>query len=428
MKKLILTLILLIITSALNLLSAQDFWEQLDFPDTTDIWCFDINNENDIFVGTGGSDTYGSIYKSSDFGNTWSVFYDFDGELVSRLGISESGNIFVSKGSLSFVYSEDNGESWNSIALPTYANGGINQLFCIGNDTVYLGFWLADGGLLIRTADDGESWDSLFTTYGHTSEHIKDILVASSNEIYIAMGAYFPEMGGVYKSNDNGETWEFLGLLNHSVSSLAINSANDLIAGVRGAEGSNYPGIFVLRNGSNQWEALLEGAMVEDLLINSADHIYFSSSWPSGIGRSVDNGLNFEMINEGLEGSSMGELILDEDEYIYAKTPGLSSFLFKSIKTTVNIKDELFIKSLKYNNYPCPNPFTNSIDIVLCELSNQNTMLEIYTVSGENILHLSIPSYTNKYTINTERYNPGIYIIQIRTPYYSESYKLIKYK
>lgn len=427
MKKLTFILILLLITSTLNLLFAQDFWEQLNFPDTTNILCFDINNENEIFVGTGGSNTYGSIYKSSDLGNTWSVLYDFDGELVSRLGITESGNIFVSKSALSFVYSDDNGVSWNDIELPSYAYLGINQLFCIGNDTVYLGFWEESGGLLIRTYDNGQSWDSLFSTHNHSSEHIKDILVANSNEIYIAMGAYFPEMGGVYKSNDNGETWEFLGLLNHSVSSLALNSANDLIVGVRGAEGSNYPGIFVLRDGSNQWEALLEGAMVEDLLINSAGHIYFSSSWPSGIGRSVDNGLNFEMINEGLLGGPMGELILDKDEYIYAKTKVLSSSLYKSLKTTVNVKDELFIKNKKYNIYPYPNPFTSSIDIVLYELSNQNTMLKIYTVSGEEIQHLSIPSYTTKYTINTESYNSGIYIIQIKTPYYSESYKLIKY-
>ncbi|NOR88093.1 MAG: hypothetical protein GQ527_10825 [Bacteroidales bacterium] len=73
--------------------------------------CLDINNENEIFVGIGGSDTYGSIYKSNDLGNTWSVLYDFDGELVSRLGITESGNVFVSKSALSFVYSEDNGVS-----------------------------------------------------------------------------------------------------------------------------------------------------------------------------------------------------------------------------------------------------------------------------------------------------------------------------
>ena len=425
MKILTTTLILLLGFLPFSLV-AQDFWEQLPFPDTARIWCFDVNSQNEIFIGTGGDNTHGCIYKSSDNGQSWSVFYDFNGELIARIGITDSDKIFVSKGGIEqLVYSDDNGESWNIIEPPPYAYLGVNEMLCVGNDTVYMGYWEEDGALLVRTVDNGQTYDSLFRTVNHTSEYIGDILV-SNNEIYLGLGAYFPDRGGVYKSVDFGHSWEFLGLLNHSVSSLVLNNNNDLIAGVRGAEGNNSSGIYKLPQDENEWNTLISGPMVEDLLINEIGDIYFSSSWPQGIGISTNNGDSFEWIAEGLQDISIEELLLDGEGYIYANTPGLSNILFRSINPTVGTDpfniDENFTKEI--NVYP--NPAKDFISINFQE-SLEKYMVNIFAIDGKTLLK-SISGEGNAIiNIPLNDLSNGVYIIHLKSDNYSKSYKFIKH-
>ena len=413
MKSLTITLFFLLFLSPLTLF-AQDFWEQLPFPDTARIWCFDVNSQNEIFVGTGGDNTHGCIYKSSDNGQSWSVFYDFNGELVSRLGISDSDIIYVSKDAQSFVYSDNNGESWVDIELPSYAHFGINEILCSGNDTVYLAFWEEDGGLLIRTTDNGVSWDSLFRTENHSSEYIGDILVDKNNEIYLGLGAYFPNMGGVYKSTDFGQNWEFIGLLNRNISGLIKNSDNDLFASVRGAVSGYYKGIYVLRNGAVEWEPLLTGKSVEDILITENEHIYFSSSWPPGIGRSINNGENFEWLLDGLEGASIGEIMIDKEDYIYAITPSIDDYIFRSINSTVgfNLFDkDTFNIGINISPNPCQNElkisFSNNPD------GNEKIIVNIYSITGELMRNLAITTNSGQCNIATDQLKCGVYFLHI---------------
>ncbi len=49
---------------------AQDFWEQLSFPDTINIANLVVNNQGHIFVGTVSSNNDG-IFRSIDHGQTW---------------------------------------------------------------------------------------------------------------------------------------------------------------------------------------------------------------------------------------------------------------------------------------------------------------------------------------------------------------------
>lgn len=403
---------------------AQNFWEQLSFPDTTDIRCFAKGINDEIFVGTGGSNyPHGSLYYSIDKGNTWSLFHDFNGEIVGRVGVSESGNIYVSKGAQSLVFSENNGVSWNTIELPEYSNLGINEMLCTGIDTVYIGFWEDDGGLLVKTTDNGITWDSLFRTENNSSEYIADILI-EDNEIYLGMGAYFPGMGGVYKSVDFGQNWEFLGLLNHSVSSLILNENNDLIAGVRGAEGNNSSGIYRLPQGENEWNTLISGPMVEDLLINEIGDIYFSSSWPQGIGISTNNGDSFEWIADGLQDISVEELLLDDDGYIYANTPGLSNILFRSSNPTVGVDSEK--SESQFVIYP--NPCDNQINITLDHtIIDNKIVILVYSLSGELILKEEV-LYTNEsLNLSIDHLSNGIYLLEIISPTNKYITKFIKH-
>jgi len=92
-------------------------------------------------------------------------------------------------------------------------------------------------------------------------------------------------------------THEFAGLFNFMVSSLACNSSNDPFAGVWGWAGNAFPGLFVLRNGQTDWDTLIGSPQVSDVVVNSEGDIYFTSAWPLGVVRSLNNGQTFELIN-----------------------------------------------------------------------------------------------------------------------------------
>jgi len=207
---------------------------------------------------------------------------------------------------------------------------------------------------------------------------------------------------------------------------LAFNSNNDLFAAVRGAEYNFYPGVYILRNGSNSWESHIEGTMVEDLIINSTDHIYISSSWPEGIGRSIDNGANFEMINRGLGGGGMGKMIFDQEEFIYTTTSFSTSSIYKSTKTSVNI----FEDPERYNNNNVviyPNPFINDLNIRLLYTPYHFSRLQIFNNFGLEVYHKDLNLISSQIDINTENLLPGLYLLHLKSENAIRVFKLIKY-
>ncbi len=428
MKNIILIFITIFFFSISNTLFSQEFWEKINFPDTLKIFSFDIY-DNEIFVGTSEyQGSYGGLFKSDLTNIYWEHFLDTDNHTVGAIQVSEIGNIFITKSGLEkFFYSDTYGEGWQLINLPEYVNYGINFMEAHDLNTLYVGLNKNDGGLLLKTNDNGDSWDSLFSTNNHSNEYIADILITENDEIYLAMGSYLPDMGGIYYSPDNGETWQFLGLLNHSVSALAFNSNNDLFAAVRGAGYDFYPGVYILRNDSDIWESHLEGAMVEDLIINSQNHIFCSSSWPSGITRSLDNGNSFNWINSGLGGGAMGKMIFDQNEYIYTTTSFTSNSLYKSTKTTVNTQ-EIFIKTNSSSNIVFyPNPFVNTINIEFKNDAHKYTNLRIYNSFGIEVYQTKLNPNLSKLELNTKNLKPGPYLVHLKNNTSTEVLKIIKY-
>ncbi|HEX3018802.1 MAG TPA: hypothetical protein VHP36_00805 [Chitinispirillaceae bacterium] len=226
-------------------------WITLNNADMTidhDVTCLAINGRT-IFAGT----RYNGVYRSENGGKNWALI---------KTGISDScitglaaigDTIFAGTRYDGLYRSTDNGASWSSLSevLP-YTN--ILILFKFENK-IFVNFW--DKGIFIST-DRGDTWketgiksdlaitankNNIFTSTwgryfyspdgGNSWSEYKGMTFGSAiyepESGYLFAGAY---LGGVYRSSDNGKTWDVISdnLEGEHVVSLAIKN-DTLFAG-----------------------------------------------------------------------------------------------------------------------------------------------------------------------------------------------------
>ncbi len=404
-----LSLLLFALVCYTSSLHAQDFWEQLYFPDSTNIFSIAVNNQGNIFIGAGSG-----IYRSIDNGENWNCMGLIDHTFYS-MAINNNGDIYAgSNQDINYpglFRSIDNGLTWDTINPNIGVYGNILSILAEG-DTLFVSVWSGQV-LLIRSIDGGQTWESVFTTT-HGSEKITDIIKSANGDIYFSLTGYFADTGGIYKSEDGGETWNFIGLFNSMVSSLAMNTSGDLYAGSWDGYAPYYAGVYVLRNGSQDWEVLISGPQISDMVINSDNHIYCTSSWPNGVIRSLDNGENFELINSGLPGGPMGYMTIDNNGYLYITSEFQSNFIAKTIETTVDITEsKVKISNSRLLIYP--NPVTDIININLYTGFTNTPRLTfcIYDQYGKQCVNRTMNTIDDHIQIDVSNLKTGIYFISI---------------
>jgi len=193
--------------------------------------------------------------------------------------------------------------------------------------TYYMG---TVGGGVWKTTDDGITWKNISDGFFKTGS-VGAIAVAESNPniIVVGMGEHaargvMTSMGdGVYKSTDAGKTWKHIGLDNtRHISDVIIHPTNPEIIFVS-AQGAQYGpskdrGIYRSTDGGDHWEKVLyvdtiTGAsslsmdMKNPLILYAAmwQHQRFPWTMVSGgeksaLYKSVDGGINWQQLKEGL--------------------------------------------------------------------------------------------------------------------------------
>ena len=417
MKKLLLALIIIINFCLVNLSYAQDFWEQLYFPDSSRIFCIAVNEDSHIFIGAGGNNS-GDVYRSVNDGTSWD-FLEIENRTVYSIAVNTNGDIYAgtSQGLTSegdyiggLYRSIDDGDTWEVVVPDIGVYGNILVIKAWG-DTLFASIG-GSGASVVRSTDNGETWELWFST-DNLTEYASDIIRSNSGTIYIGLRGYYEGMGGVYKTEDDGETWVFLGLYNHMVSSLALNSSNDLFAGSWGwLDETASSGLFVLRNGEEEWDDLVpEHSPLTDIIINSDNHIYFSSLWPDGVTRSIDNGESFELIKEGLPDGLMQDLCLNESGYIYVTN---GSTLAKSINPTVSIQESnVELQTKRWKVYP--NPANDMLNIKPINKIERSAIVKIniYNTAGRLILTSECSNLSEHYHLNITDLPSGLYIVEV---------------
>jgi photosystem II stability/assembly factor-like uncharacterized protein len=201
-----------------------------------------LSNPDIIYVGTGSADPRGNVtngdgvYKSTDGGKTWTHIGLDKAGLIGRIRIHPSnpdiayvaalGNIFGPNPERGVYMTKDGGKTWAQV-LKVSENTGAEDLSMDPKNpdilfasmwTVRRTPWTVDSGSMeggiFRSKDGGATWQKLSAGLPHDvmiGKSSVSVSGADSKRVYALVEAGTAEgsgePGGVYVSNDGGDTW-----------------------------------------------------------------------------------------------------------------------------------------------------------------------------------------------------------------------------
>jgi photosystem II stability/assembly factor-like uncharacterized protein len=196
------------------------------------------SNPNVIYVGTGEGvqrpdlSTGDGVYKSTDAGKTWRHLGLRDGQQIggvivdprdeNRIFVAVLGHPYGPNPERGVYRSTNGGESFERVLYKDENTGAIQVSFDPANpQTVYAALWAGRQGPwenaswngplsgLFKSVDGGTTWRQLTTGLPTTAQGLGRIgfTIAPSDprRMYATVDA--PTQGGIYRSDDAGETW-----------------------------------------------------------------------------------------------------------------------------------------------------------------------------------------------------------------------------
>ncbi len=190
----------------------------------------------EVFVATYGS----GVFRTTNDGEEWTpVNNGLDNFVVNDIVSNPMGDIFITtdKGVMMLPHGQTIWRSANSGLETALAHRMIvNENGWIFAGTIY--------GGLFRSTDNGMSWQS----NNPAISDLSSFAINADGKIYAATG--FSGSGDyIYRSTNNGETWEHLtnGITDPAVTAIAETNNGSLLAGTRTA------GIFLSMDNGDTW-------------------------------------------------------------------------------------------------------------------------------------------------------------------------------
>ena len=198
------------------------------------------SDPNVVYVGTGSAAPRGNIsvgngvYRSTDAGRSWTHVGLEAAGLIGRIVVDPGdpdrafvavlGQIFGRSPERGVYLTEDGGSTWTAVLQISDATGAVELAMNPANPReLFAAMWqaerkpwtLIDGGSeggLYRTRDGGESWELVGGGLPEASEEnpvgkIGVSIAASDPSRVYAFVTAAEERGGLYRSDDGGDTW-----------------------------------------------------------------------------------------------------------------------------------------------------------------------------------------------------------------------------
>ncbi len=218
---------------------------------------------------------------------------------------------------------------------PATTGGRIHDVEAVPSDPSIIWVAAASGGLW-KSVNRGQQWTNVFDTMAVST--FGDIALAPSNPniVYAGTGEQNNRQstaygGGVYRTDDGGTTWRFLGLAEtRHIGRVRIDPANPDIAYVAALgnlwAASADRGVYRTRDGGRTWEKVLfvdenTGAVDLAMDVSNPTVLYaamyqrmrrtwgFNGGGPgSGIYKSTDGGDHWTELKNGLPSGDKGRI------------------------------------------------------------------------------------------------------------------------
>lgn len=416
----------LTLNSAGNVISAPDWsalhvstddgesWSAISgFEGNTRTYILKVHANGYLFGATAES----GLCRSTDGGTTWfplsPVFYE---KLITALNIAPNGDIFAGIFQEGVIRSTDLGVTWQQTGLST---GNIESLTSTHSNHLFAGT-IGDG--IYTSSDDGISW----VNYPISSSNFQCFAFAVGNSGQVFAGT----LDGVFRFDSTSDSWQLVntGIAHLDIRALATYSGNIVYAG------STVGGVYRSTNDGESWEQIgLNLYSTRDMVVDKSGILYVGAG--SNITPTVDwstfrfspAGSSFERITSGLGRDSVTNSIdISPANYLFAATNG---GIFRSTDSIVTSSPEDIFQPNTFSlsqNYP--NPFNPSTDINYQLAISNFVSLKVYNLLGQEVrtpVNEKMEAGEHRVTFNAEGLPSGVYIYRIQAGEYSASRKMV---
>jgi photosystem II stability/assembly factor-like uncharacterized protein len=293
-----------------------------------------IDSVGNIFAGTTGY-----LYKSYDYGNTWNLVLPNVDNVLS-IGICDNGLMFACMPFYIFR-SFDYGETWDtSYILPGWQEEANDFAFKPPN-TIYVSStaWMGNGGGVYRSIDYGNTWEHI----GLFNYYVQAITLNSSGELFAAVyGHHYTGIGGCYLYDETNLNWIAL-TDDLNVSDISINSEYTIFLGISDEVGGPG-GVYRSLDGGETWQWINSGLSANSIIkmwLSPDEHAYALTYASYTLNRSINP--TVMVIDEDIITFKIEAFPNPSSEIIYFKISQVLPALKGSLMI-FNIKGDLILK------------------------------------------------------------------------------------
>ena len=339
---------------------------------------------NGMYNFAGGST---GAYLSTDNGANYILSNNGNDAVGPTRGFAKNNNYVYTCTSQGVFRSSDYGATWMS------TSSGISNLLNHGILNVGTKLFLVGVGGVYKSEDNGDNW----TAAGLTGTDVRSI-AAMQDTLYIGT-----LNSGIYKSTDWGGDWMSI---NNGLGSSSGFRAMECKGDIVFAAGPIGTGVYRSTDFGANW-ALLSGGLASSSYrgFASNEQLIVAGSFGRGVFYSTNNGDSWTQINSGLTDTTIFDLALN-DNYLIAATNTQGVFRFPLMA--------LFSGAEQLNsNKPIilyPNPTNNQLNFQL-STKQETACYVIYNYFGQEVGNGSLNTGAN--SIDTTPLKAGVYYLKI---------------